>query len=338
MINNIEKLSLLNGVSGFESEVAQNIMKQLSDKCDVHIDNLGNVIAYKKGDKKPVNKIMLTTHIDEVGFIINYVEESGELRFFAVGNIDPRIIVGKRVLVGKNKLIGVIGTKPVHDKNDYEENNSPGISDLYIDLGSLSKAETMKHISMGDIAIFESEFTKLGNDNIMCKALDNRVNCAVLIQLLNNFTEYDIFGVFSVMHLVGGQGVKTAVNTIKPDIAIILDTTNASDIGDVSATKQICKLGSGPIISYMDRGVVYDQKLYKTIVETANSNNIIYQNKTIVCESNGSKGVQASNFGIKTLGLSIPCRYIHSQNCVMKYSDIEDMLNLLEKALVNINN
>ena len=104
MINNIEKLSLLSGVSGFESEVAHNIMKQLNKSCDVHIDNLGNVIAYKKGDIKPVNKIMLTTHMDEVGFIITYIEESGLLRFSTVGIIDPRIVVGKRVLVGKNQL------------------------------------------------------------------------------------------------------------------------------------------------------------------------------------------------------------------------------------------
>ena len=186
----LEKLTSLCGVSGCEDEVRNFIYGEISDYCDeIYTDKIGNLIAFKKGrsDKK---KMMLTAHMDEVGFIVKNITDEGFIKFEAVGGVDSRILLGRRVLVGDKKINGVIGIKAVHMTTAEERSHAVPIKDMYIDIGTDSREETENLLSPGDYISFSSEYTEFGDNMIKAKALDDRVGCAILVELIKTADFY----------------------------------------------------------------------------------------------------------------------------------------------------
>ncbi len=331
MLDRLREICSLNGASGDESRVRDHIKARIVAD-EIAVDNLGNLLVFKRGKKSPKNKIMFAAHMDEVGFMITDITDDGFLRFGAVGGIDPRVVIGRGLELA-NGVKGVVGTKAVHQQSAEERKKAPDFEELMLDIGAANRAEAEKYAARGDYACFCDDFFGFGDGYIKGKALDDRAGCLIMMDMLNSELEYDAWFAFTVQEEVGTRGAKAAAFTVAPDIAIVLETTTACDISGVSGDKRVCELGRGAVVSYMDRGTVYDRELYGLAFELAEQNGIPVQTKTLVAGGNDSGAIHVSRGGVRTCALSLPCRYLHSPSCVIKESDYGAVRALAEKML-----
>ncbi len=328
MIELLKQLCILDGTSGDEGAVRQFVISQIKDYCEYKIDNLGNIIAFKKGKNTPQKKVLIDAHLDEVGLIITHIEDNGFLRFSTVGGIDTAALMFRKVLINGNTL-GVIGSKPVHLCDGDERKKLPSADSLYIDLGVSSKEEAEKLLSVGDCAVMCSDFTVIG-DKILSKALDDRVGCLVLIDLLKQDAEYDFYASFSVQEEVGLRGAKVAAFTVEPDAAIVIDGTTAADVAGVVSAKQVCRQGEGAVVSFMDGATSYDREYYNAAL----SSGIKAQSKCAVAGGNNAGAIHLSRGGVRAVALSVPCRYIHTAGSTCDMSDVVAVRDLT-KYMIN---
>ncbi len=317
----IKKLSLVDGTSGGEDAVRDFIINEIKDYCELNVDPLGNIISVKKGKAAPKRKIMLDAHMDEVGLIISSVTDDGFLRFKTLGGINTSALMFRSVKIN-GKVNGVISGKPIHLTHGDEGKKLPKADELYIDIGVSSKEAAEKLVSVGDRAVFVSDFTECG-DKIISKALDDRIGCAILIKLIKEYDEYDFTAVFSVQEEIGLRGARVAAYAVNPHSAIIIEGTTAADIAGVSEDKTVCNLGAGAAVSFMDRATVYDREYYSAALNSG----IAVQPKRAVAGGNNSGAVHLSHEGIRTIAISVPCRYIHSSSSV---ADCRDILSAYE--------
>lgn len=330
----LKRLTEASGVSGNEKEVRDIIISEIKNYADsVKVDRIGNIIVHKKG-KENSKKLMIAAHMDEVGLMIIDIDSSGLLKFITVGGIDKRILVSKVVQIGENKIYGVIGAKPIHLQKKEERNNPLEIEDLYIDIGAKSKEDAEKQINIGDYVSFYSPYTEFGENQVKAKALDNRVGCSILIDLIKEVNDIDFYGVFTVLEEVGLIGAGPAAFEVEPDIAIILEGTLCYDIPNLDSHMIPTKLGKGPAISLIDRTTVYNKDLRDTVVEIANKNNIPYQYRKTSMGGNDSGKIHISKSGAVTTTISVPCRYIHSPTSVMSKIDYQNTFKLVENILI----
>ena len=332
MLEMIKELCTLPGISGREDAVRDYIVEKIKDYAEYSVDPLGNLLVFKKGKNKAEKKVMIDAHMDEVGLIITAITAEGYLRFAKVGGIDTRVILGRTVKVGDKAVNGVIGIKPVHLVDKGAEADIPKADDLYIDIGAKDKDEAAEYVRLGDSAWFAGDFVEFGEGFVKSKALDDRVGCAILIEMIRSELEYDAWFSFSVQEEIGTRGAQTAAFTIDPDYAIAVETTTAADISGVSGEKRVCICGKGGTVSFMDRRTLYSKELFDRAFELAEEKNIAVQPKTMVAGGNNSGAIHKSRGGVKVLTVSVPCRYLHSPGGVIKYSDAEESLRLI-KAL-----
>lgn len=330
----LKNLCLQNSASGDESSVRNYILNEIKDFCDYHIDSLGSIIAFKKGLKVPKNKVMLCAHMDEVGFIITDITDDGYLKFSAVGGIDSKVIVSRSVTV--NGMNGVIGLKPVHLLHDDEKSKSPSIKELYIDIGAADKRDALKYVQPGDYAYFSSDYYEFGDGYIKSKALDDRIGCMLLIELIKSDLEYDTYFCFNVQEEVGLRGAACTSYAVQPDVSIVLEATTAADLCGVTGGDRVCVLGEGSVVSFMDGRTIYDKDLYNLAFNTAKTNNIKVQTKTAVAGGNDAGVIQTSGKGSRVMAISLPCRYIHSGASVVKQSDIDETRKLIKAVMTKI--
>lgn len=329
MLDTIKELCSLGGVSGSEQGVRDYILSQISHCAECKVDNLGNLIAFVKGKSRPSHRVMLDAHMDEVGLIITYADDDGCLRFEKVGGIDTRVILGKSVFIGSARVPGVIGVKPIHLIKNDKLLEMPENDSLYIDIGAGSREQALELVRPGDVAFFNSNFCQFGDGFIKARALDDRVGCAILIDMIKSGLEYDMWFSFSVQEEIGLRGAAASAFTIAPEYAIAVETTTAADIPSVSGEKRVCLLGEGPAVSFMDRSTVYDRSLYEKAFKLADINGIKAQTKTLVAGGNNAGAIHKSRGGVRVLTVSVPCRYLHSPACVIKYSDVLDARALI---------
>ena len=335
MIKLLHELCDINGVSGFEKDVANFICDKIKYNCDsLYISSLGNVVAFKKGAKTPSKKVMYCAHMDEVGLMIRHINDDGTLLFEKVG-IMPEVLPSKHVLIGENKIHGVICSKPVHLIKDGSNNISS--DNMYIDIGTHSKEESEKLGVYSQYAAFENDFTVFGNEKmIRSKALDDRVGCAVMIDMINGQLEYDSYFVFTVGEELGGLGATHAVREITPDIAIVFESTTASDLPCNTGADRVCACGNGPVVPFMDGGTLYDKELYKKIRSLAEKENIKTQTKTKIAGGTDAAYIQRSMSGVRVCAVSLACRYIHTSSCVASICDIAEISRLAHTIDQNI--
>lgn len=333
LLQTIEYLSGLAGVSGDEDAVREAIIELLDGCCTLRTDPLGNLIAHKKGRQTPSKRLLFSAHMDEVGFIITHIEENGLLRFAPVGGIDSRVVFGKSVRIGEQRLPGVIGAKALHQCSDEEKETPAKLSDLYIDIGAESREQAEEFVLPGDRAIFDSPFLRFGDGKILAKALDDRAGCALLVHLAKSDLPYDCTFSFTVQEETGCTGGVTAGYTAAPDIAVAIETTTASDIAGVPEDKTVCALGKGPVVSFMDRGAIYDHALYRLALSAAEKRRIPIQAKEGVYGGNESRSLQVAGNGAQVMAVSLPCRYLHSPSCVIQQDDIDSTYRLLEALI-----
>ncbi len=330
MLELLKQLCMLDGTSGDEAAVREFVISQIKDHCEYKIDNLGNIIAFKKGKSAPSKKVLIDAHLDEVGLIITHIEENGFLRFKTVGGIDTAALMFRRVLVN-GKTVGVIGGKPVHLCEGDERKKLPDADSLYIDIGVSSADAAKSFVSVGDCAVMCSDFTATG-DKLLTKALDDRVGCAVLIDLLKQDAEYDFYASFSTQEEVGLRGAKVAAYTVAPDAAIVIDGTTAADISGVADSKKVCRQGEGAVVSFMDGATSYDREYYNAALNSG----IKAQSKCAVAGGNNSGAIHLSRGGVRVVALSVPCRYIHTAGSVADMRDIIAVRDLTQHMINQI--
>lgn len=333
----LEKLCLANGASSDEEAVMDIILNEIKDYIDDYkIDNLKNLIVYKKGKKRPKSTVMVSAHMDEVGFIITSITDSGFLKFSSVGGINNSVICGKHVTVGKNKIPGVIGIKPIHMLKPEEKGKPVPIEDMYIDIGAKDKDDAMKYISLGDFAYFKAEFYE-SDGIIRTKAIDDRAGCLILINMIKSELEYDTVFSFVTQEEIGLRGAKTASYTINPDIAIVIEATTASDLADTADHEKVCCINKGAVISFMDKRTIYDRELYKMAINSSKYTNVLVQEKRAVAGGNDAGAIQVSRNGVRTIAISIPARYLHCAAAMISKYDLYAVEKTAMYMLENIN-
>ncbi|MBQ8893586.1 MAG: M42 family metallopeptidase [Clostridia bacterium] len=332
MNKQLSYLTSLFGASGSEGDVRQAIINEIREYCEkIEVDRLGNVIAFKRGSMEAPYPLMLSAHMDEVALMITHIDGDGYLKFDSIGGIDARILPGKHVVIGRHKLHGVIGVLAPHLAKD--DAPAPKIEDLYIDIGALNKEDAEEHVTIGDRVGFDSDYQEFGDGLVRAKALDDRAGCYALIEIMKKDIPFDAYFAFTTMEEIGCLGASTAAYAIHPQYALILEGTTAGDIHSDENRSSVCKVGEGPVISFMDNGTIYDRQFYRLAMDAARENGIPVQTKQAVAGGNESSAVQRSWGGCKVLAVSVPCRYIHSPVSVAALSDIENTVRLAQAIL-----
>lgn len=329
MLDTMETLCCLDGVSGREDEVREYILERVMPFADeIRTDAMGNLMVFKKGAAKPKQRVMLAAHMDEVGLIITEITEDGYPRFDAVGGIDRRVLIGKRVFVGSVRALGVIGSKAIHLTTAEQRKTLPKLSDMYIDIGAKDKAEAETLVQLGDTAAFDDSVIRFGDGYIKAKAIDDRAGCASMLELIESQLPCDCWFAFTVQEEVGCRGAAVAARSIQPDVALILEGTTAADIPGVSGADRVCQLGKGVVIPYMDKGTIYDRELYGMLCRLAEENGLLWQTKSRVAGGTDASAIQRSGAGVRVAAVSVAVRNIHSPASVVKAEECEAQLKL----------
>lgn len=329
-MNHLKKLCALEGVSGREEAVRAYVLEALAGSKApkrVEVDALGSVIVRLQGKRPASRPVLFAAHMDEVGLIVTGATEEGFLRFATVGGLDPRVLFGRKVLV--NGHAGLIGSKAVHMCSKEERKTVPSSDKLLIDVGTDSREAALKIARPGDVAAFDSGYIRLEGGLVKARALDDRAGCALLLKLAEEQPETDIMLAFTVQEEIGLRGAKTVAYAVRPELAVVIDSTTANDTAGVPDDKQVCRVGAGPVVSFMDNRTLYDRGLYEEIFRIAGEEHIQTQPKTAVAGGNDAGAIQLSRSGVRVAAVSLPCRYIHSPSCVLSKKDMEETLSLM---------
>ena len=329
MLNLLKQLCALSGVSSWEDEARDFIRTQAQPYADsIRTDAIGNLIVFKKGKKPTGNKLLLSAHVDEVGLMVKKIEDDGTLRFSSVGGIDRRVLLGKRVFVGEKRIPAVVGSKPIHLTTKEDRKSVPKLDQLYLDLGAENREEAEQLVSLGDVATFDPEWMEFGNGMLKAKAIDDRVGCAVLLKLLQEELPMDCTFVFSAQEEVGTRGAFGYAFSVKPEMALVVEGTTASDIPGTPDHMTVCAPGLGPVIPFMDGGTIYDRGLFELLRRLAEENNIPWQTKHRVAGGTDGRTIQRSRTGVRVAGVAAAVRNIHTPSSVASLADCEEMLKL----------
>jgi len=333
----LEKLCNATAVSGDEYEVRQIVLEEVKPIADSwEVDALGNVLVTKYGAGQNRLKVMLSAHMDEIGFMVVKKHDDNLFQFECIGGIDERQLPGKSVLVGRDHLPGVIGAKPIHMTTRDERKNKIGVSDLRIDLGP----EIGDKVKAGDRATFATRFEILG-PSIRAKALDNRFGVATLIELLKNAPDnIDLLAAFTVQEEVGLRGARVAAYRFDPDMAIALDSTPANDLphwDDEDENVQYnTRLDAGPAIYVMDGAIIADMRVVGLLRDTAEAFGIPYQIRQPGGGGTDAGAIHKTRSGIPSTSVSVPSRYAHTAASIARLDDWENTLRLMFAALAKI--
>lgn len=334
----LKRLSEAHGASGYEENIAKIMVEELSQVSDsVEIDKIGNVIA-TKGTGDP--KIMIAAHMDEIGFVVQHIDEKGFIWFILIGGFYDPTIFNSRVVIHtvKGDVYGVVGSKPPHLMEAEEKNKPIKWSELFIDVGCNFKKESENlGISIGDSITFDQSFRMLDRDTVTGKSMDNRVGCLMLIELMKRINNpgCTICAVATVQEEVGLKGARVAASKLKPDYGVILDVTFGNQPG-VKDREVNAMLGKGPVITYVEaggRGLMADPKLSKKIIDIAKFNNIPYQMEVTHGGMTDGAIMYITGEGIPCISVGIPTRYIHSPVEVLDIDDVKAGIVLLMKFI-----
>lgn len=332
----LEKLSNARGVSGDEREVREILIDAIkSHVTEYRVDTVGNLITHKKAKsaRKSAIKVMVAAHMDEVGLMIVHHDSNGHLRFAKVGTIDDRVLLSKTVLIGKDKIPGVIGVKPVHLLKAKERDQVIDSESMTIDIGAKSKEEAQSAVKLGDYVTFATEFGEMGDGLVKGKALDDRVGCAELVEVLKRDYPFDLYGVFTVQEEVGARGARVAAFSIEPDFAFVLESTTCDDSPKTKDLPTVTKLNAGPAITIADNSMIADKRLVKLLIETAKENRIPYQFKQTMNGGTDAGRIHLTKAGVPSAVVSVPTRYFHSPVALLSLQDFQNTVTLMTKAL-----
>jgi putative aminopeptidase FrvX len=279
--------------------------------------------------------VMLAAHMDEIGLMVISATDEGLLRFRAVGSVDARVLLSKRVNVGYGDAAvpGVIGETPIHLQTKEDAKAAPKIENLTIDIGAKNKAEAEGKAPIGTPVTFASAYTPFGDGYVAAKALDDRVGVYNLLRLLDAPYGGELTFAFTAQEEVGLRGALTAGYRIQPDVGIVLEGTTANDLGDVEDALKVCVPGKGPCVSFMDITAIADHPLFKLVLKAGKAETVSHQIKKYIAGGNDAHAIQLAGAGAKTVVISVPCRNIHSPSSVCCLRDVDNQLALVKATL-----
>lgn len=334
----LKKLSDAHGLSSYEGSIREIIRSELAGHVDEFTeDAMGNLVAIRRGDDF---KIMVASHMDEIGQMVQYIDDDGFLRFVPIGGWFAPVLYTQRVILHgkKGPVTGVIGAKPPHLLSPEERKKEIKMEDFFIDIGATS-AENVAElgIEIGTPITTDRAFTELANNRVTGKAMDNRVGVALLIKALKETTTpHTVYGVFTVQEELGLKGAKVSAFTLDPDCAIATDVTIPGDHPGVTKKEASPEMGKGPVlvlVSAQGRGLMADWKLANWLRAAADEAEIPYQLEVGTGGNTDATIIHLVRGGIPSIPLSIPARYIHSPVEVVDIGDIEAGVSLLLAAL-----
>lgn len=327
----LKQLCELDGVPGYEDEVRAFIEKEAAPYAtSMEVDPVGNLIVFKKGAKPRKRPLLIMAHMDEVGFLVKDITEDGMLKLAPAGGIDPRVLIGRRMRVGENKIPGIISLKAIHLTTPEERKDAPGLNSLYIDIGCTSREQAEGLVMRGDPAMFDSKFLEFGVDCVKAKAIDDRVGCAVMLQLLRQELPYDTYFAFVVAEEIGSRGATVAAQRVAPGCVVAIEGTTAADMPDVAPHKQSTVQRQGAVVSLMDKGTVYNRPFREKVLAEADAQGIKWQyRKSANGGTDARVGTTCGSAAI-AFGLAAPVRYIHCACNVAYLPDLEEVRKLAE--------
>ncbi|WP_062104449.1 M42 family metallopeptidase [Bacillus niameyensis] len=336
----LKDLTDAKGIPGNEKEPRDVMKKYISPfATDVESDGLGSLIAKKVGEENGP-KIMIAGHLDEVGFMITQIDDKGFLRFQTVGGWWSQVMLAQRVTIVtfKGDLTGVIGSKPPHILSPEARKKPVDIKDMFIDIGASSREQAMEWgVRPGDMVVPYFEFTVMNNEKmLLAKAWDNRIGCAIAIDVLKNLKDENhpnvVYGVGTVQEEVGLRGAKTAANKIQPDIAIAVDVGIAGDTPGITEKEAQSKMGNGPQIILYDASMVSHKGLRDLITTVADELNIPYQFDAIPGGGTDAGSIHLAAEGAPSIAMTIATRYIHSHAGILHRDDYENAVKLITEV------
>ena len=334
----LQELSDAFGVAGFEDEVRAQIQKHISPFVEeVRTDALGNLLAVRKG--KEDLTLLLDAHMDEIGFIVKWIDDKGYLRFAPLGGWDPRILPSHRVEIqtrSGEKRLGVIGSTPPHILKEEARKQAIVLEDLFIDVGASSRQEAVKMgLQIGDPLTIHYPFTELSPGYLTGKAFDDRAGCTVLIETARRLAETDLelnlVFAFVIGEEVGLRGARTAAYQVDPDFALALEGTVGADMPGVPEESQPVRIGHGPAITVADRSIIVSRKMVQALERAAEEEKIAYQYKLPTYGGTDAGAIHLSRAGVLAGVVSVPCRFIHSPNSTLCADDFENTIRLVTR-------
>ncbi|MEK5523723.1 M42 family metallopeptidase [Heyndrickxia sp. FSL W8-0423] len=337
----LKDLTDAKGIAGNEKE-ARDVMKKYIEPFsdEITADGLGSLIAKKVGDENGP-KIMVAGHLDEVGFMVTKIDDKGFLRFQTVGGWWSQVMLAQRVTIvtRKGDLTGVIGSKPPHVLSPEARKKPYEIKDMFIDIGASSKEEALEWgVLPGDMVVPYFEFTVMNNEKmLLAKAWDNRIGCAIAIDVLKNLKNEKhpniVYGVGNVQEEVGLRGAKTAAMKIKPDIGFGVDVGIAGDTPGITEKEALSKMGEGPQIILYDASMVSHKGLRDLVVGVAEELSIPYQFDAIPGGGTDAGSIHLTANGVPSLAITIATRYIHSHAAMLHRDDYENTVKLITEVI-----
>lgn len=322
--NKIKEICQIFGPSSQEEQVSQYIINEIKDYADDYkTDALGNLIVHKKGNGP---KIMLSAHMDQIGLMVNYIDDDGFLRFSTVGGFSPYVLESAKVRFEN----GTFGTVTCERLDNMAKDLA--LDKLYIDIGAMNREEAEKLVSVGDICIYAGE-TYVNGDIVISPYLDDRIGCLIQIETIKQIKNpaYDIYFVFSVQEEVGLRGAKTAAYAIDPDYGISYDVTRSHDTPN--CLKFPMKMGYGAAIKIKDNSLICHPKVVKQMVQVAKENNIKYQMEVLVGGGTDSGAIHLTKAGVPSGVISVATRNIHSCGETCRVGDVQAAVALSVRYL-----
>jgi len=339
----LKDLSEINGCSGHEEKIREYIKNKIKLYCDeIRTDSIGNLYAIKYGKNK--NKsILLISHMDEIGFIIRYIDKDGYLRVSPIGGQNLRILPGSRVIISTQKgdIYGVFGEKPIHLIKQKDRDRVSEIEELFLDIGALSKEEAEKKVSIGDYAEFDQKMIRFSNSTIVSgKSFDDRIGCYILINILKELKnvnlENTIITCFSTQEEVGIRGAAIVGNNINPTSALVVEVTHSVDFPGINSEDYSeIKLRKGPSISI---GPNLHPKITRILIDIAKKEKIKYQIEPEPAPTGtDARIIQITGKGIPVGLVSVPLRYMHTSIETIDLDDVVSTIELIKKYIENSN-
>ena len=336
----LQELTDAHGVPGHEDAIAKIMAEHLKGVADIEHDRLGSFIAKKTGTS-PKPKVMIAGHMDEVGFIVREFTKEGFIKFLPLGGWWGHVVLAQRVIIktSKGDVPGIIGYKPPHLLTEEERKKVLDIKDLYIDVGAQKGVNITKRLGIrpGDSIVPDSKFSIMGNKNLyLAKAWDNRIGCAVVIDVLQKLSRMKhpntVYGVGTVQEEVGLRGAKTAATYIDPDVGFAVDVSLAMDTpGDGAEHPE--KLGSGPSIAVYDGSLVPNRHLRDLVINTAEKKKIPHHFTALARGGTDAGRIHLNRIGVPALYLGVPTRYIHGHVGILHRKDYDNLVKLLVEVI-----
>ena len=333
----LKELTETHGVPGYESEIRALLRDYFAGLGTVTQDKLGSLICHREGEGP---KVMLAGHMDEIGFMVQHLTEDGFIKFLQLGGWWDQVLLGQRVIIKSHKgdVIGVIGAKPPHLLNAEERDKVVQKKNMFIDIGARSREEVQEvGVRVGDPAVPQSDFAILANgETYLSKAFDDRIGCAIVIDVLRNFAQdgtlsqpNNLYGVATVMEEVGVRGATTSARAIDPDVAIILESDIAGDVPGIKEEECSIRLGGGPSVLVYDARMIPNLKLRNLVIDTAEELDIPLQFSAMPGGATDGAAVHLHGTGVPTVVVAVPARHIHSHGAIIHRDDYDRAVQLV---------